>query len=134
VYNGTGQETRKGIIFNIPPELLEVLAQLEDICRQQLDDTVPNVESLWCSTVKPAREYSATLRAKINVAGPRVCTFFDEANQPAEAPASWKGLPVNAVVSLRGCYSQRQGLGMLVEVVALQYGAALAVATKTSPF
>jgi hypothetical protein len=135
VFNGTGDEPRKGIVFNITPELLEVVAQLEDTCRQLLGETIPNIDALWCSSVKPSEKYSATLKAKINVSGPRVCPFFDEANKPAEAPVTWKGLPVNAVLSIRGCYSQRQNVGMIIEVVALQYGSKVnATVTPVSPF
>ncbi len=90
VYNGTGDEPRKGIVFNITPELLEVVAQLEDTCRQLLGETIPNIDALWCSSVKPSEKYSATLKAKINVSGQRVCPFFDEANKPAEAPSHGK--------------------------------------------
>jgi hypothetical protein len=135
VFNGTGDEPRKGIVFNITPEILEAVAQLEDTCRQLLGETIPNIDALWCSSVKPSEKYSATLKAKINVSGPRVCPFFDEANKPAEAPIAWKGLPVNAVVSIRGCYSQRQGVGMILEVVALQYGTKVSAAViPASPF
>jgi hypothetical protein len=135
VFNGTGDEPRKGIVFNITPEILEAVAQLEDTCRQLLGETIPNIDALWCSAVKPSEQYSAKLKAKINVSGPRVCPFFDEANNPAEAPVSWKGLPVNAVVSVRGCYSQRQNVGMILDIVALQYGTRLnAPVTPASPF
>jgi hypothetical protein len=134
VFNGSGDEPRKGIVFNITPEILEGVAQLEDTCRQLLGETIPNIEALWCSSVKPSDRYSATMKAKINMAGPRVCPFFDEANKPAEAPVAWKGLPVNAVLSIRGCYSQRQNVGMIIEVSALQYGKVNATVPPASPF
>ncbi len=67
VFDGTGDEPRKGIVFNITPEILEAVAQLEDTCRQLLGETIPNIDAHWCSSVKPSEEYTAKLKAKVNV-------------------------------------------------------------------
>ena len=55
VYNGTGDEPRKGIVFNITPELLEVVAQLEDTCRQLLGETIPNIDALCAPPSNPLK-------------------------------------------------------------------------------
>ena len=113
---GGGSETRKSIQFNIPQPVFEAMAELEDWCRQVLEDDNPTVQALWTSSIRPAERYSATLRAKINVAGPRQAKFYNEAGQLTEPPASWKGLQINAVVHARGVYISKQGIGLMLEV------------------
>ena len=117
-----GSDTRRSITMNIPEPLFEAIAELEDWCRQVLEDDNPAVQALWTSSVRPAERYSATLRAKINVAGPRQAKFYGETAEPIEPPTSWKGLRVNAVVHVRGVYFQKQGIGLMLEVTDLRYG------------
>ena len=119
---GGGSETRKSIVFNIPEPLFEALAELEDWCRQVLEDHHPAIQALWTSSIRPAEHYAASLKAKINVAGPRPARFYDEAAQPTEPPTSWKGLRVNAMVHVRGVYMQKQAIGLMLEVTDLRYG------------
>jgi hypothetical protein len=118
---GGGSETRRSIVFNIPQPLFEAMAEVEDWCRQVLEDAHPTVQALWTSCIKPAERYSASLKAKINIAGPRQAKFYDEAGQQTDPPASWKGLNVNAVVHVRGVYIQKQGIGLMLEVTDLCY-------------
>lgn len=120
---GGGSETRKSVVFNIPEPMFEAMAELEDWCRQVLEDQHPAVQAMWTSSIKPAERYSASLKAKINLAGPRPVRFYDEAAQPTtDPPTSWKGLQVNVVVHVRGVYIQKQAIGLMLEVTDLRYG------------
>ena len=118
---GGSAEARKSVKFNIPQPVFEGMAELEDWCRQVLEHDHPTVQALWTSCIKPTERYSATLKAKINVAGPRQARFYDQAAQPTEPPTSWKGLSVNVVVHVRGVYFQNQGIGLMLEVTDLRY-------------
>ena len=93
VYNGTGQEERNNIVFGMTPAIEEGLAIMEDAILQALSETHPNIHALWVSSVKPAHgDHEASLKAKINVAGKQQCRFFDESNQPTEAPDVFRPL------------------------------------------
>lgn len=134
VFQGTGDETRKGIVFNVPDAIFDTFAAVEESCRQALESTVPNTNSIWSSSIRPSGSYPATLKAKINVTGDRAVKFYDVANEPAERPTNWQRLPCNAVLQVRGCYVQKQSVGLLLEVTHLQYGSELCDAERGSPF
>ena len=129
VFQGTGAECRKGIVFDVPESVFAAFASVEEFCRQSLD-----AQSLWCSSLRPSERYPATLKAKINVAGDRTAKFYNEANEPADPPTNWRRLPCNAVVQLRGCYVQKQSVGMLFEVYHLQYNSEPTKVEEVSPF
>ena len=118
---GTGTGSRKTIAFNIPEQLFGAMAQLEDYCRQLLEDEHPAVQALWSSSIKPAGRYAATLRAKINTSDPRRAAFVDAANEPTEPPAAWKGLQINAVIHVRGVYIQKNTIGLSLEATHIRY-------------
>jgi hypothetical protein len=86
-----------------------------------LEDDHPAIQALWTSRIKPAEKYSATLAAKISVAGPRQARFYDQAAQPTDPPTSWRGLSVNAVVHVKGVYIQKQSIGLVINVTDLRY-------------
>ena len=132
VYQGTGQEARKGIVFSIPQDMFDALTIVEEFCRNSLEESNPKVHGLWSSSLRPSDKYPARLKAKINVDGNRAAKFYNEANELAELPEHWKTLPCNAVLQVRGCYIQRQAIGMLLEVTHLQYGSN--VMEEVSPF
>ena len=69
VFQGTGEEARKGIVFNVPENIFDTFAAVEESCRQALEGAVPNTNSIWSSSLRPSGSYSATLKAKINVTG-----------------------------------------------------------------
>ena len=119
---GTGLEDRKGIVFNIPDEVFDNFAVLEEWCRTKLVEHFPNIESIWTSSVKPKDKFSSSLKAKINVSGPRVAKFYNADNEIADPPECWRQLPCNAVVVIRGCYCQKGSIGLLVDCTHLQAG------------
>jgi hypothetical protein len=122
VYGGTGSEPRKSIVFSIPDDLRRQLEAIEEWCRDHLRESTPNVDSVWHSSIRPAAQYPASLRAKITVAGPSPCSFIDEEGNPVPEPTDWAGLPVIPIVEFRGVYTQKGAAGMLLETVHLMVG------------
>ena len=68
------------------------------------------------------RQVGCQLKAKINL---QPCkwgaTFYNEAKELCDQPEEWRGLPVSLVLQVRGCYIQRQSIGLLLDVTHLQY-------------
>ena len=124
VFRGTGQEHRVTATFNVPDSIREDMELIEERLRDILRPTVPKIDSLWCSSTKPGDKYKSTLRAKINVCGNRMAKFFDRDGNPTDPPASWHGLSVLPILSVRGVYTQKTGAGLMMEVVALMIGEA----------
>ena len=118
VYNGTGAEPRKGIVFAVSSEDVEAIARLEEACQAALKTDELHRHAVWNSCVKPGGQYPASLRAKITIPG---ANFFDAAGQPAGPPDSWRRLKVNAALRVKGLYETKQGSGLVLETVALQY-------------
>ena len=121
VYNGTGNEERKNIVFGVSPPIEEGLAIMEDAILQALSETHPNIHALWVSSIKPANgDHEASLKAKINVAGKQQCRFFDESNQPTEAPDVFRPLEAKIVLQVRGVYIQKTAAGLMLSVSHMQ--------------
>ena len=136
VYNGTGQEDRKNIVLELTPEIEQVLATMEDVIRQTLDEKVSNIEAIWVSSLKPATSFNGpSVKAKINVSGKQPCIFFDENNLATEAPVAFKPLDAKVVLRIQGVYVQKQAAGLMMTVTHMQNRpAAEAVEDFTSPF
>ena len=135
VYNGDGSEARKSLVYNIPQDVYAGFSELEDFCRQLLEDANPKVQSLWCSMLKPADRWGAQLKAKINISGARPARFYDAAKEPCDAPSEWRGLGVNVVLLVRGVYIQKTGIGLMLETTHLQYDSIQkAVGEEQCPF
>jgi hypothetical protein len=122
VYGGNGSEPRKSIVFSIPDDVRRQVEAIEELCRDQLRETSPTIDAIWHSSLKPAAQYPASLRAKITVAGPSPCSFIDEEGNAVPEPTDWAGLPVVPIVEFRGCYLQKGAAGMLLEVTSLLIG------------
>ena len=121
VYNGTGNEERKNIVFGVSPTIEEGLAIMEDAILQALSETHPNIHSMWVSSIKPANgDHEASLKAKINVAGKQQCRFFDETNQPTEVPSVFRPLEAQIVLQVRGVYIQKTAAGLMLSVSHVQ--------------
>ena len=134
VYKGTGLEDRLGIVFRATEEIYDAFAALEHHCREILEaDDVKNVSQLWSSCLR-SDKFGKSIRAKINVKGNRCADFWDADNSPSAAPTEYRNLPINAICQVRGVYIQKTTIGLLIDVVSLQYGNALGDADKQSPF
>ena len=121
VYQGTGAEARKGIVFRLSNEDFETFQKLEEWCKQSLATQVPNADAIWSDSAKLTDKWGAQLRAKINVSGPYVANFYDESKRPCQPPQAWKGLQASALLQVRGCYVQRNSVGLLLDVTHLRY-------------
>lgn len=119
VFGGTGEEERQSIVLSIASE---DYGKLDDwFGAQRTTISVLHPAAQWHSPLKPADKFPATLKAKINVKGPKACQCFDLAGQSAPFPARWQGLQVTAVIRLGGAYAQAMGAGPFVELTHLQY-------------
>lgn len=135
VYNGTGDEQRKNIVFEISPEIEHALAALEDTLRQLMEERVSNIDSIWCSAIKPATDFNGpTMKAKIRVSGEQVCKFFDENNMTRETPEVFKALDAKVVLCIQGIYVQKQAAGLLMTVTHMQTRPKELVEDLASPF
>jgi hypothetical protein len=103
VFQGTGEEQRKGIAFNLTPELEKELEALEAKARDLVEERLgTSARVLWNNCVKPAAQYDAKLKAKINVSGARVANIFDETGERTTFPKDWAAQDANPVLELRG--------------------------------
>ena len=62
------------------------------------------------------------MKAKINVAGPNVCSVVDIDGKARLWPESWVRLPVVPIIEVRGIYSQKTGSGLILDVTYLMIG------------
>ena len=89
VYRGTGNEPRKGIIFQVPDAVVLALCKIEDWAQKQ------HPGGVWHSAIKTGGTYPACIKAKINVSGPNACRILDAQQRPTEWPESWPRLAVH---------------------------------------
>ena len=116
-YHGTGDEPKKGIVFNIPDGIREQLELIEDKVRDELRPTFPKIDSIWRGATKASGQYPSQLRAKIKVAE---CKYFDSQG-PTTAPEEW--IKLSAIPILRPLvFIQKTIAGVTWEVVALKVG------------
>ena len=125
VYRGTGNEPRKGIVFQVPDAVVLALCKIEDWAQKQ------HPGGVWHSAIKTGGTYPACIKAKINVSGPNACRILDAQQRPTEWPESWPRLAVHPILEVRGVYSQKTGSGLILEVTHLMVDAAQA---ETSVF
>ena len=131
---GGGEADRKGILFNISDEIYEALYEFEQHFLKAMKEDVPDMLTLWHTAISPAERYSATLKAKINAGGEQRVSCYNADQQPVEEPPSWRRLPVNAFICIRGCYIQKAQAGFLIDVTHLQYGAPEDSQPESCPF
>ena len=122
VYGGNGSEPRKSIVFSIPDDARRQMEAVEEWCRDALRESTPNIDAIWRSSIRPPAQYPASLRAKITLAGPSACSFFDEEGNSAQEPGNWVSLSVIPIIEVRGCYLQKGAAGLILEVVRLMVG------------
>ena len=119
VFQGTGEEPRQTLTLNIPEGVFSAFATLEDTVRGLLRASHPDVDALWRSALRPAGNYPAQLRVKVNLSGDRQVQVFDQADQRVNLPTEWRGLVVVPIVSL-SAYAQAKNAGLIVDLVALK--------------
>ena len=116
VYNGTGEEARKGLVLQLTTEDAKHLQAIEEKIR-----TEANISSeKWSSCLRESDE-GPRLKAKINMFGPKACEFIGP-NDEKKAPDRLRGRPATVGVIINGVYMQRNASGLMVDVVAMRYG------------
>jgi hypothetical protein len=117
VFKGTGEEPRKGIVLALSQEEAEGIAALEDAIRQKLEISPEK----WLSNVR-RHDSGISLKAKIDLSGPRACSFLRKDTGAQGPPEDFKGREVDVVVLVRSVYIQKTGSGLVMDVVAMKYG------------
>ena len=117
VYGGTGQESRKGILFGTSPEVIEDLKKIEAWAYSQMRDLQPNLDVIWKSVIRGTDVPS--FKAKVWVDGKAPCQCVDANNEPTPTPSTWGGLLAAPIFSL-STYRQPDAAGILLEVVGLK--------------
>ena len=102
VFGGDGSETRKNIVFVVPPSIIARVQGFE----------APIDLARLCSCIK-----GDALKCKVNM--DRVRTF-DSGNAPSPQPEIWRDFAVNALVTVRGTWSTRTQSGLSIEVQDIQ--------------
>ena len=113
------EEARQGIVFNIPEEVFQRMATLEDSLCDALKPLRPNIRDIWHSCLKVGGQHPAHLKAKINFSGLREVQCVDESDQPILTPTEWRGLEVVPILSL-AVYVQSKTAGLILDVVDLK--------------
>ena len=122
VYNGTGDEPRKGILIDIPEEAAKEIESLENYLRIQAEVHWKIRTELWISCIRrDADNGTVRLKAKIVLAGDSPCEFLGPEDTHAQ-PSSFRGLPVSFIVLVKSIYVQRNAAGLMLDVVAMRYG------------
>ena len=111
VFNGTGEESRKGIVFELSEKDANDLSALEVRIRTLAG--IPVTKWNFCVT-------NSRLKAKINMSGMRQCEFVGP-NGESTPPESLRGREVTAAIAIRGIYQQKKASGLMMDVVALRY-------------
>ena len=116
VFRGTGSEPRKGIVFIVPPDVLEGLRTIETWAKKS------DPGAVWHSAIKESAGYASCVKAKINQSGPHACTIVDMDGRPVKWPENWARLRVIPIIDVRGVYIQKTGSGLILDVVRLMVG------------
>ena len=84
VFQGTGTEPRKGIVFRITEEDFDAISALEQWCRDALRAANPTVDALWSAAARKSDKWGCQLKNKINLAGCGLTwqtKFYDEGKE-----------------------------------------------------
>ncbi len=102
VFGGDGTETRKNMVFVVPPSMVAHMQGLE----ASID------ANKLCSCLK-----GDALKCKVNT---DIVNIYDIDRNRTSPPEVWRGRTVNAMVAIKGKWSTRSQMGYLIEVQAIQ--------------
>ena len=119
---GNADASRMTLTLDVPDGVLAAIFELEDSCRQLLEEKHPDVRSMWISAIKPTDTSGGRLRTKIMLDGPRAARFYDEVGQITTAPETWRGRSLQAIVHARAIYVQKTGIGIMLGVTDVRIG------------
>lgn len=121
VFKGQGDEPRKGIVFSVSDQVAQHILLLEEIVREQLRPSCPQIDAIWHSCLRVRSGFPPSFRAKIWLQGLDPCKFFSEQGQRVEQPQDWSGLSCLPLIAV-AAYTQKNSAGLLVDVKALMVG------------
>jgi len=130
VYQGTGEENRLGIVFEVDQPVVESVKAFEEKVRERLAIPV----SQWRPCYKDEGEHRAQLRAKITKSGQFAARLYDTKGEGIEWPQAWRFAKANAVLSCRGVYNTGGNSGLLLEVQSLSFEPPASPDSLPSPF
>ena len=120
VYNGVGNEVRKGIVLRITDEDFALFTEFEAWCKQAMQKEVPNVDALWSPSARCDGKSGSQLKANITMSGPYAVHYYDGSKVACAEPDCWRDLRVKVELEVRGCYTQRSTVGLLLDVTHVQ--------------
>lgn len=129
VFRGTGEETRKSVLFTIPEETAQEVLKIEEWASQALQKEAGRAQ--WSSCIRRMERFPPGLKAKIST---QTVQCFDLDDQPRELPEDWRGMAVVPILQIRGVYLQKQAFGLIIDCVAMMVGEKKAPATVRVAF
>ena len=118
-------------MFSIDGGELDNFQNLEQACQDKMDPA-PGLGPLWASSAKPEGLHSARLKAKVMLPGTH---FFNVSGERTDPPETRRRLKVNAALKIKSICQPKQCTGLMIEVLAFQYGPQGAVESAvTCPF
>ncbi len=115
VYNGTGDETRKGIVLEISEDDAKLIEDVERSVRVRS----LGASDKWNSCVRRENN-SVRVKAKIEMSGEHSCEFHGPGDE--EAPSFLRGRKASVILHVKGLYAQRNASGLMIDVAAMRYG------------
>ena len=114
VYNGTGQETKKNVVFDLTMEDHKGLSELERRIREAGAYAIGG--AAWNSWLRD--EDQPRLKVKVTEA----TAYYDAACQAIVCPPDedWRGMVCNARVLVKALWVHNKSAGLLAEVTDLQ--------------
>ena len=69
-------------------ETYEQIYEFEQSCLKAIEEHVPDISEIWQTSITPAEQYSATLKANIHTGGDKRVTYYNSDYEPVEEPDS----------------------------------------------
>ena len=116
VYNGTGKETKKNVVFDLTAADHQGLAELERNIREAGAHVIGG--AAWSSWLRAQGDRPARLKCKVTEA----TSYYDARRQGVACPSDedWRGLTCNARVLVKAIWVHNKTAGLLAEVTDLQ--------------
>ena len=103
VFGGDGTEVRRNIVFEVPPDVAQAVRTFES----------PLDPRRLCSCIKDDNR----LKCKIQM---DKVSVYDVDRGSVPLPDEWRGLNVNAIVTVKGMWSTKQHVGLSIEAHSVQ--------------
>ena len=123
VYNGTGSEERVNITMSIDEAAANSIQSMETIARDKLRPSVPNIDTIWNSCIRPPSERAGyTFKCKVRLRGEGCVRCFGRTREEMALPQSLRGFSIVPVVEVRSAYVQRSSAGLVLVMTACILG------------